>query len=315
MDAYFEDGGAVVADPNNSSVIWSGGAYNTGAIRIMSVSKSTNLGTSWQRYGLTAGVGYTYAIAVTPGNSNVIYAGGYEGSAASLYKTTNGGSLWFSSSTGITSDTMYSIAVHPVNNSIVLAGTRHGVFKSVNGAATWSNKGCSGVRSVLIDPADPTTVYAGTSFGVYKSMDTGETWTAMNAGLRDTCITSMGIYPGAFLFAGTREDGMYRSPLIPSTVDEAESKTRMTMSVYPNPAPGGTAISFYLPKAGPIACSIYDPQGRLVSTLVDQSLPAGPHNLRWSGLDDHNRPVTAGVYILNLRTGAETSARPLVIIR
>jgi len=315
MDAYFEDGGAVVTDPNSNSVIWSGGTYNNGTVRIMSVARSTNLGTSWQRYGLTAGVGYTYAIAVTPGNSNVVYAGGCEGSAASLYKTTNGGTLWLSSSTGIASDTMYDIAVHPGNNSIVFAGTRHGLYKSVNSGATWTNKGCVGVQSVLVDPEDPTTVYAGTSYGVYRSMDTGETWNSMNEGLRDSCITSLGIYPGTFLFAGTREDGMYRSPLIPSAIGEKKRQPITVMNLYPNPSAGKTEIFFLLAKTGNVLCSIYDPQGRLVNILIDKVMPAGAHILRWNGLDVHNRSVAAGVYLFNIRLGTEICARPLVIVR
>jgi len=281
----------------------------------MSVTKSTNLGTSWQRYSLTAGVGYTYAIAVTPGNSNAVYAGGCEGGAASLYKTTDGGGLWFSSSTGIASDTMYDIAIHPVLSSIVFAGTRHGVFKSVNGGASWVNNGCSGVQSVLIDPTDPTSIYAGTSYGVYKSVDTGETWIAMNAGLRDSCVTSLGIYPGTYLFAGTRGEGMYRTHLTPSVIGESKRQPIAAMELYPNPSTGMTGITFHLVKAGNVACSIYDPQGRLVKTLAGKSLPAGSHKMRWNGLDERNRLVPAGVYLLSLRVGAEASARPLVIVR
>jgi hypothetical protein len=315
MDAYYEDGGAVVSDPNSNSVIWCGGAYNNGTLRIMSVSRSTNLGSTWQRYSLSSNVGYTYAIAVAPGNSNLVYAGGFEAGAASVYKTTNNGGIWLSSSTDLASDTLYDIAVHPIDNSIVFAATRHGVFKSVNGALSWNNQGCSEVSAVLIDPADPTTVYAGTSSGVYKSMDTGETWIPMNAGLGDSCITSLGIYPGEYLFAGTREQGMYRSRLTPSAVEEIGQKAAVSVNVYPNPTAGRMEINIYLPKTGSVTCSIYDAQGRLVNSILHGSLPAGAHTLRWNGLDRQNRLVAAGVYLLNLRCGDYAGARPVVVIR
>jgi hypothetical protein len=315
MDAYYEDGGAVVADPNNGAVIWTGGAYNNGTLRVMSVYRSTNQGTTWQRYSLTSNVGYTYAIAVAQGDPNLVYAGGYEGSAASIYKTTNNGGSWYSSSAGMTSDTLYDIAVHPVNHSIVFAATRYGIFKSANGAASWDNKGCSGVKAVLIDPADPTTVYAGTLFGVYKSMDTGETWSPMNDGLKDTCITSLGIYPGSYLFAGTREDGMYRSPLVPSGAEEVVTKPMVTVNVYPNPTAGRTEVNIILPETRPVKCSIYDAQGRLVKTLVGRTMPAGVHPLNWDGFDGNGCMVAAGVYLISIQTGTESCTRPLVIIR
>jgi len=315
MDAYYEDGGAVVADPNLNSVIWCGGSYNNGAIRVMSVSRSTNLGSTWQRYSLSPNVGYTYAIAVAPGNSNLIYAGGLEAGAASVYKTTNNGGIWLSSSAGLASDTLYDIAVHPGNNSIVFAATRHGVFKSINSASLWNNKGCSGAKAVLIDPADPTTIYAGTSFGVYKSMDTGETWIPMNAGLGDSCITSLGIYPGEYLFAGTSEQGMYRYHLTPSAVEENGRKTMFSVSVYPNPAAGRVEVNVNLPNPGSVTCSIYDAQGRVVNDIFQGSLPAGVHYLRWNGLDRQNRLVAAGVYMLDLRCGSITRARPIVVVR
>lgn len=315
MDSYYEDGGAIVTDPNNNSVIWCGGGYNTGSLRIMSVSRSTNLGATWQRYGLTTGAGFTYAVAVAPGNSSLVFASGCEGTAAAVYKTTNGGGLWVSSSSGISSDTVYDIAVHPVNAAIVFAGTRHGLYKTTNGGATWVNKGCTGVRAILFDPGDPTTLYAGTSGGVYKSPDTGETWTAMNAGLRDSCITSLGIYPGTYLFAGSREDGMYRSPLTPSAVNEASLRARLAMRVFPNPTANETNINFHLPMDGPVTCMIYDLQGRVVDKLIEAVLPAGDHALRWGGVDEHGRMVAAGVYVLAVQTGSMTDSRPLIIVR
>jgi hypothetical protein len=169
--------------------------------------------------------------------------------------------------------------------------------------------------AVLIDPADPTTVFAGTSFGVYKSMDTGETWISMNAGLGDSCITSLGIYPGHFLFAGTREQGMYRSPLTPSAVEETGRKAMISVSGYPNPTSGRAGVNIYLPKNGYVKCSIYDAQGRVVNDIFRGSLPAGVHYFQWNGLDRQNRLVAAGVYMLDLRCGSMTRARPIVVVR
>ena len=54
-----------------------------------------------------------------------------------------------------------------------------GVYRSVDGAGTWSaiNTGLPGqwVIALIIDPQTPTTVYAGTPSGVFKSTDGGGT--------------------------------------------------------------------------------------------------------------------------------------------
>ena len=43
---------------------------------------------------------------------------------------------------------------------------------------------------------------------------------------------------------------------------------------------------------------VYDVAGRLVSTLVNQELPAGPQTATWDGRDDGGQKVAAGVYFL-----------------
>jgi photosystem II stability/assembly factor-like uncharacterized protein len=99
--------------------------------------------------------GYTYALAVDPTNSNVVYAGGNP----SLYKTVNGGTNWNECAIGLV-DWVYDIAIDPTNTSVIYVGTDHGVYKTTNGGALWTPTGCAGVSSVVIDPLDTDCVYA-----------------------------------------------------------------------------------------------------------------------------------------------------------
>jgi photosystem II stability/assembly factor-like uncharacterized protein len=62
--------------------------------------------------------------------------------------------------------------------------SREGVFKSVDGGATWhaTNKGLAtlNIRSLAQSPIDPRMLYVGTNgSGLYRSRDGGETWEAM----------------------------------------------------------------------------------------------------------------------------------------
>jgi photosystem II stability/assembly factor-like uncharacterized protein len=84
-------------------------------------------------------------------------------------------------------------------NTYYFGGVGGGVWKSTDGATTWSpifdKEGTSAIGSIAVAPSDPNVLYVGTGEtclrgnishgdGVYKSLDAGKTW--KNVGLRDT---------------------------------------------------------------------------------------------------------------------------------
>ena len=78
----------------------------------------------------------------------------------------------------------------------------------------------------------------------------------------------------------------------------------------PNPASGSSLISFALERGGPASLKVYDLSGRLVSTLVNGSLPAGSHEVRFNG-----RGIPGGVYFYRLEAGNQSATRKLVLVR
>jgi hypothetical protein len=295
----------LIADPINSSVYWSGGEYDA-----MAVSKTTNSGATWTRHTL-APAGYTYALAADPSNPNIVYAGGNPG----IYKTTNSGNNWSAASIGL-SGYVYDIAIDISNTSILYAGTPDGVFKSTNSGVNWSNTGCVGVNAVLIDPDAPNIIYAGTNSGVYKSTTSGGNWTAMNDGLGDTLVTSLGINPGYYLFAGTKEASMYRWTI---QVGLAESdKILDRESIFfaaPNPTKDKTTIHYSISKATQVNVAIYDVQGRVVCELISELHEPGKHHVTWDGLDAQGRTVSSGIFFCKLATDNSTSIHKLILIK
>ena len=80
--------------------------------------------------------------------------------------------------------------------------------------------------------------------------------------------------------------------------------------VYPNPFNPSTTVEFSVPKQGPVAVRVYDLQGRQVSTLTDESLPAGVYRVKWDGRDRHGRDVASGIYFATMENeGSRTSVR------
>ena len=81
------------------------------------------------------------------------------------------------------------IAVNSHDSSTVYAGTADdnetgsGLWKSVDGGATWTNLGSGDITGLALDPRDPNTVYAGWNCCVYKTTDGGQSWKEASAGL------------------------------------------------------------------------------------------------------------------------------------
>jgi subtilisin family serine protease len=83
----------------------------------------------------------------------------------------------------------------------------------------------------------------------------------------------------------------------------------------PNPFRLSTALRFNTAAAGPVTLGIYDTAGRLVRTLLDGVIPAGPHASVWDGADTGGEPVAAGLYFARLESGGRMVRQTLVRLR
>ncbi|MBN1150498.1 hypothetical protein JXA84_04670 [candidate division WOR-3 bacterium] len=93
------------------------------------------------------------------------------------------------------------------------------------------------------------------------------------------------------------------------------------MTVYPNPISFslGEILNIFLnsPTGGRIALRIFDMEGRLVRTLLENT-SSGPQLILWDGLTDYGNSASIGIYFINYTfkkpDGSETSInRPFVV--
>lgn len=84
---------------------------------------------------------------------------------------------------------------------------------------------------------------------------------------------------------------------------------------YPNPFNPRTTLSYGLPTAGRIRIRVFDPRGRLVRVLLDETRPAGRDRVVWRGVDDAGRPVPSGVYVARLEFGGAVRQESMVLVR
>jgi hypothetical protein len=84
---------------------------------------------------------------------------------------------------------------------------------------------------------------------------------------------------------------------------------------FPNPFNPRTTMNFALPVAGQVQVAIYDAKGRMVARLVNESLPAGAHDVAWDGRDAFGAAMPSGTYFCRLTTSGGVEARKLQLVR
>ena len=84
---------------------------------------------------------------------------------------------------------------------------------------------------------------------------------------------------------------------------------------YPNPFNPRTTVAFDLARPGTVRLRVYSVDGRLVRTLLAESMPAGRHSVVWNGDDDSGRSVATGVYLLRMETPDMAQTRKMLLMQ
>ena len=186
--------GALAIDPGNHSVVWAGTGEQGRPCEEyfgMGLFRSFDGGSSWEAKNGTGSqtleISNVNAVAVQPGNSNLVLAGGSgncNGGFSGLYRTTDGGATWTHVLYGTT---VNDIIFDPFSPNIVYAAlTSYGIYKSTDSGASWirlTNGLPGGSRMRLaMAPSNRNVLYTlinrstGTT-GLYRTLDGGASWT------------------------------------------------------------------------------------------------------------------------------------------
>ncbi|MCP4584222.1 MAG: T9SS type A sorting domain-containing protein [candidate division Zixibacteria bacterium] len=82
------------------------------------------------------------------------------------------------------------------------------------------------------------------------------------------------------------------------------------MNAYPNPFNASTTIGYNLGLAAKVTIEIYDLLGRRVATLIDESRPAGYHQVTWNAAD-----MVSGVYFYKIKADDESRTEKLMLLK
>lgn len=214
-----------VLDPNQPKRLWLGGRY---------MWLNTDRGDTDWKAASKALPALVSAIAVQPGNSNLVVAG-----------TAGGHLVRNATATSATPDTEWEIvqpragfvswvAFDPKSPNVVYAtyagfGGEH-LWRSADGGATWSamttNLPDIPLHSIAIDPTRAGRLYLGTDLGVFVSLDGGATWSVENTGFANAVTETVLIGKGEngpAIYAFTHGRGAWRADLVQSPAGKRRS--------------------------------------------------------------------------------------------
>lgn len=120
---------------------------------------------------------------------------------------------------------------------------------------------------------------------------------------------------GLDVFTRSRERRIYE-PALAFTPNPSALPQELTLwQNYPNPFNPSTEIRYTMPNDGTTELVVYDLLGQKVRTLVSDPMAAGEHIATWDATDDAGRPMSAGVYLCQLRWDGQTATQKMILVR
>lgn len=197
-------------DPKDPAVLYVGTAGG-------GIWKSTNKGTTWKDIFGTQPDSSFGALAIYPGNPQIVWAGSGEQNnrqssswGGGVYRSTNGGETWAYLGLHDTRS-IGRVVLHPFDPAIAYVAAvgnlwaenpERGVFKTSDAGKTWKKAlyvdAFTGATDIVMDPRDSSVLYAATyqrmrsaccfngggpGSAIYKTTDAGATWKKLENGI------------------------------------------------------------------------------------------------------------------------------------
>jgi len=84
---------------------------------------------------------------------------------------------------------------------------------------------------------------------------------------------------------------------------------------YPNPGNPATTVKYRLSKPGQVKVCVYNIWGQVVKVLVDEVKEKGLYEVVWDGRNNHNFPISTGLYLIQLQTTENILTHKVTILK
>ncbi len=176
-------------------------------------------------------------------------------------------------------------------------GTDHGAGAPMMLFGAGLAGGLYGTQSDLVDLYGGDPRYSTDYRAVYSTLM--QDWLGLEGDVVDTVLG------GTFShldFVENRASVGVDDPVVPRSFELHQN--------YPNPFNPSTQIRFDLPSSSHVRLTVYDIEGRRVTTLVDRTVAAGNH-----AIDFHADALPSGTYLYQLQTGSSVLNRKMILAK
>lgn len=321
------DGIPLAMDPNHTDTIYYG---TTDSV----IFRSTNFGLTWAPTGPKI-FAYNCSMKVLEGASNIIFCGAAEDTAIGLsylYKSTNYGLSWIAVDSNSTPGypELPAIVNSIMNPNTLFAsffeGSQGGLKRSTNQGSIWNFMNIDNVVWGLdIAKDDPNVICYGDGYNFVNNI----TYYSIDGGIHFSALPVLNSANFAVFFYNRntlllqQSLGFYKlnidysNPIGIRPIATEVPKKFLLYQNYPNPFNPVTKIDFDLSNESNVKLKVYNIQGQIVGTLINDELkPAGSYSVT---LDASS--LASGVYFYQLEALAGSTnqlfveSRKMVLIR
>lgn len=164
-------------------------------------------------------------------------------------------------------------------------------------------------KAATLDFTLPDTLSLTGTPAVYRLGADGTTWNRLGGTERDGVLSLPFSAAGTIALFAESEPGFTGAPL---------AKLVLTPRILSRTQAIGepqVAISFELSRPGPARVCVFNRAGRLMRTVLDETLPAGANLIRWGGRGDDGHRVPDDLYLITVEAEGKTLTKTLSVVR
>jgi photosystem II stability/assembly factor-like uncharacterized protein len=318
----------VVMDPKNPQILYYGTnhVYRTtnGANFWTSISPDLTEGLNGTRPGTVS------TIAVSPANSNVLWAGT---SDSKVWVSTNNGTIWTDVSASLPHRWVSRVVADPTDENtayVTFTGLKWAdpeahVFRTTDAGTTWtdisSNLPAVPINAFAVDNTVTDYLFVGTDLGAYYSTNLGESWEYLDSELPLVNIYDFKIHPtDNYLAIGTYGRSMYKMDLsillgVENEIAQSGISNIELKQNYPNPFKSETTIGFILKDNSNVTVEVFDLKGAKVASLLNREMTAGDHSVNWNGCDESGIRLPEAYYFCKVTAGKFTKTKKMLLVK